>query len=51
MARAMPGAGKDDARKGGPDWFLDYMLTKGLAEQEEDKLGDTAGGLDEGEWI
>ena len=51
MARAMPGAGEVDARKGGPDWFRDYILAKDLAEQEEDKLGDTSGGLDEGGWI
>ena len=51
MAPAMLGSGEDDARKGGPDQFRDYMLAKDLSEQEEDKLGDTAGGLDEGEWI
>ena len=51
MARAMPGSGEDDARKEGPDWFRDYMLAKDLADQEEDRLGDAAGGLDEGEWI
>jgi hypothetical protein len=51
MARAMPGAGKDDAWNGGPDRFRDYMLAKDLADQEEDRLGHAAGGLDEGEWI
>ena len=51
MARAMPGSGEDDARKGGPDWFRDYMLSKDLSEQEEDKLGNTSGGLDAGGWI
>ena len=51
MARAMPGADEDDARKGGPDWFRDYMLAKDLADQEEDRLGDATRGLDEGERI
>ena len=52
MARAVPGADEDEARKGaGPDWFRDYMLAKDLADQEEDRLGDAAGGLGEGERI
>ena len=51
MARAMPGFGEDDEGKRGPEWFRDYMLSKDLSEQEEDKLGNTSGGLDAGGWI
>jgi hypothetical protein len=48
MARAMPGSGEDYERKGGLYWFRDYMLSKDLSEQEEDKIGNTSGGLDAG---
>ena len=52
MARAVPGADEDETRKGaGQDWFRDYMIAKDLADQEEDRLGDEAGGLGDGEGI
>ena len=55
MARAVPGEdswGEDETRKGGgTDWFKDYMIAWDLADQEEDGLGNEAGGLGEGEGI
>ena len=52
MACAVPGADEDETRKGaGQDWFRDYMIAKDLADQEEDRLRDEAGGLGEGEGI
>ena len=51
MARAMPGFGEDDEGKRGPEGFRDYMLSKDLSKQEEDRLGNTSGGLDTGRWI